>query len=66
MAKITNEMLKQILATIGGAKNIIQYGNCMTRLRISLHDIQLVDKNRLKQIPGVLGLLKVINNYKLY
>lgn len=58
MAKITNEMLKEILITIGGAKNIIQYGNCMTRLRITLHDIQLVDKNRLKQIPGVSGIIE--------
>ncbi len=48
--------VSQILLSIGGAKNIIQYGNCMTRLRITLHDIQLVDKNRLKQIPGVLGV----------
>lgn len=66
MAKITNEMLSQILVAIGGAKNIIQHGNCMTRLRITLHDIQLVDKNHLKQIPGVLGIIDSDNNYKLY
>lgn len=58
MAKITHEMLRQILVSIGGTKNIIQYGNCMTRLRITLHDIQSIDKNRLKQIPGVLGIIE--------
>lgn len=55
MAKITNEMIQQILQHVGGGRNIKQCGNCMTRLRLTLHDDQFVDKAAIKQIAGVLA-----------
>ncbi|PHM30656.1 PTS N-acetylmuramic acid transporter subunit IIBC [Xenorhabdus innexi] len=58
MAKINPDMLTEILHAIGGATNVIQSGNCMTRLRLTLHDDSLVDKAELKQIPGVLGVIE--------
>ncbi|UNH30983.1 PTS N-acetylmuramic acid transporter subunit IIBC [Moellerella wisconsensis] len=58
MAKITNEMLLQILQAIGGANNVKQCGNCMTRLRLTLQNEQYVDKAAIKQIDGVLGVIE--------
>ncbi|AOM42029.1 PTS N-acetylmuramic acid transporter subunit IIBC [Xenorhabdus hominickii] len=58
MAKINQEMLVDILNTIGGASNVIHSGNCMTRLRLTLCDNALVDKTKLKKIAGVLGVIE--------
>ena len=58
MAKITIEMMQQILQQVGGHRNIKLAGNCMTRLRLTLNNDQLVDKAALKQIPGVLGVIE--------
>lgn len=46
---------KQILSHIGGAENIINLGNCATRLRINLKDNGKVEMEALKQIKGVVG-----------
>ncbi|WP_340620184.1 PTS N-acetylmuramic acid transporter subunit IIBC [Xenorhabdus siamensis] len=58
MAKINSDMLIEILHAIGGASNVIHSGNCMTRLRLTLRDSLLVDKTKLKLIPGVLGVIE--------
>lgn len=58
MAKITIEMMQQILQQVGGRRNIKLAGNCMTRLRLTLNNDQLVDKAGLKQIAGVLGVIE--------
>ncbi|NHX33597.1 PTS transporter subunit EIIB, partial [Escherichia coli] len=58
MAKITIEMIQQVLQHVGGRRNIKLAGNCMTRLRLTLNDDQLVDKAALKQIAGVLGVIE--------
>lgn len=46
---------KQILKHIGNAENIINLGNCATRLRINLKDNSKVEIDELKQIKGVVG-----------
>ena len=38
MAKINKEMIARILTLVGGAPNVVQAGNCMTRLRLTLRD----------------------------
>ncbi|WP_340618405.1 PTS N-acetylmuramic acid transporter subunit IIBC [Xenorhabdus entomophaga] len=58
MTKINQDMLVEILHTIGGAGNVAHCGNCMTRLRLTLRDDSLVDKARLKKITGVLGVIE--------
>ncbi|SUC25432.1 EIIBC-MurNAc [Providencia rustigianii] len=58
MSKINNEMIQQILQLVGGGRNIKQCGNCMTRLRLTLNDVQHVDKAAIKKIAGVLGVLE--------
>ncbi|HDL6968698.1 TPA: PTS transporter subunit EIIB, partial [Yersinia enterocolitica] len=57
MAKITSTTIDQILLLIGGSKNIIVCGNCMTRLRLTLKDRQLIQHESLKKIPGVMGIV---------
>lgn len=60
MAKdISNELLNRILDQVGGAANIAKCGNCMTRLRLSVHDSSLVDP-AIKTLEGVKGV--VISN----
>lgn len=51
-------MSKKILENIGGKENIINYENCMTRLRLSVKDISLVDENKIKQ-TGAHGVIKI-------
>ncbi len=46
MAKeISSELLNTILTRVGGPGNIASCGNCMTRLRLGVHDSSLVDPN---------------------
>ncbi|MBE2898321.1 PTS N-acetylmuramic acid transporter subunit IIBC [Pasteurellaceae bacterium 20609_3] len=57
MAEITQAMVEQIVAHLGGAGNIISAGNCMTRLRVKLHDPSLVDNAALRKLDGVMGVV---------
>ncbi|MDP4155440.1 MAG: glucose-specific PTS transporter subunit IIBC, partial [Bacillota bacterium] len=50
-----------ILEAMGGKQNIAHLDSCITRLRISVNDINTVDKNRLKAL-GAAGVLEVGNN----
>ncbi|MBU5292653.1 PTS transporter subunit EIIC [Anaerosalibacter bizertensis] len=56
-AKISN-LGNEILQNIGGEENIISFENCMTRLRISLKDDSLLDKEKLEKVEGVMGVVK--------
>ncbi|MBP2169383.1 N-acetylmuramic acid-specific PTS system IIC component [Erwinia toletana] len=57
MAKITDELIQAILQAVGGAPNVVLCGNCMTRLRFTLHDQSQVQQAELKRLPGVLGVV---------
>ncbi|WP_248563058.1 PTS transporter subunit EIIC [Niallia sp. NCCP-28] len=48
----------EILIALGGKNNITNLDACITRLRVGVKDISLVDDNRLKQL-GASGVLKV-------
>ncbi|KMW72684.1 PTS system N-acetylmuramic acid transporter subunits IIBC [Photorhabdus luminescens subsp. luminescens] len=65
MAKINQTVIAQILKAIGNADNVAQCGNCMTRLRLTLHDYTQVDKTALKQIPNVLGIIESDNQLQI-
>jgi PTS system maltose and glucose-specific IIC component len=47
-----------ILAALGGAENITSLDNCITRLRMSVHDMSLVNDAKLKAY-GALGVVKL-------
>ena len=53
-AKVTAE---KILQEVGGEKNVQNLTHCVTRLRFSLHSMEGVDEEKVKQIPGVLGVV---------
>lgn len=57
MAKeISSELLNTILTRVGGPGNIASCGNCMTRLRLGVHDSSLVDPD-IKTLEGVKGVI---------
>ncbi|PKH21269.1 PTS N-acetylmuramic acid transporter subunits IIBC [Enterobacterales bacterium CwR94] len=58
MAKITQDLIATLLTLVGGKNNVQRCGNCMTRLRLTLNDDQLVSYDALKAQPGVLGVVK--------
>lgn len=51
----------EILQAMGGQENIDNLDACITRLRVSVHDKNNVNKNRLKQL-GASGVMEVGNN----
>lgn len=57
MAKINKEMIARILQHVGGAGNVAQAGNCMTRLRLTLRDESRADSAAIRQINGVMGVI---------
>lgn len=57
MAKdISHDLLNHIIALTGGPGNIATCGNCMTRLRLSVHDSGRVDP-AIKTLDGVKGVV---------
>ncbi|MBO9131181.1 PTS transporter subunit EIIC [Bacillus sp. 165] len=51
-------LAKQILKYLGGAENVVSYTHCMTRLRVTPKDGMLVNKQEIKKLEGVLGLVE--------
>ncbi|WP_078412644.1 PTS transporter subunit EIIC [Priestia abyssalis] len=51
-------LAKKILEQLGGAQNIAAYTHCMTRLRVTPKDGNMVNKQAIKKIDGVLGLVE--------
>ena len=47
-----------ILAALGGAENLVSLDNCITRLRLSVNDMSLVNDAVLKA-NGALGVVKL-------
>ncbi|MGL5259650.1 MAG: PTS transporter subunit EIIC [Lachnospiraceae bacterium] len=55
---MTNQELSlKILEYVGGKENVISAANCMTRLRLKLHDRSLVQMEKLKNQEEVLGVV---------
>ena len=48
--------LLAMISALGGARNIIELNACLTRLRISVHQSELVDKAKLQQL-GAKGVI---------
>ncbi len=47
----------EIIAASGGNDNIVSVTHCMTRLRFVISDNTKVDKERIKNVPGVMGVV---------
>ena len=59
MAGQNNSRVEGIIAALGGAENIATVDNCMTRLRLTVHDKALVDMT--KKTWQKLGALDVVD-----
>lgn len=60
-----NELAKRIINSLGGKDNIDSAANCMTRFRISVKDETKVKEEELKNLEGVLGLVKDQGQYQV-
>ncbi|OOH92439.1 PTS N-acetylmuramic acid transporter subunits IIBC [Pasteurellaceae bacterium 15-036681] len=58
MSAVTREMIDSFIQLLGGRENINTVTNCMTRLRVTLHDSSLVQQAQIKTISGVLGIVE--------
>lgn len=54
----TNQEVDGIVAAVGGLENIVHSGACATRLRLQLHDTDLVDSAYLKS-NGAFGVVRL-------
>lgn len=51
-----DDIAAAVLECVGGFSNVISDSLCATRLRISLHEVAVIDRNALQSINGVLGI----------
>ncbi|POB88723.1 PTS N-acetylmuramic acid transporter subunit IIBC [Vibrio vulnificus] len=65
MAKITQTMISQLLAAVGGSSNVSKCGNCMTRLRLTLANNGVADQAVIKQIPGIMGVVESDEQFQI-
>lgn len=63
MAKHIN--IESIVAGLGGKENIAQATHCATRLRVTPKDWDKVDKEKLQEIDGVLGVVEGGTQYQI-
>ncbi len=53
-----NKLAREITDNVGGAKNIQNVINCMTRVRFTVVDRGVVDFDTLKNVDGVMGIVE--------
>ncbi|MGX7394845.1 PTS transporter subunit EIIC [Carnobacterium mobile] len=58
---VQDELSHDIVTGLGGADNLIEVGNCATRLRVTVKDGNLVNQNQLKS-TGAAGVVVKGNN----
>ena len=59
------ELGKEILKNLGGEENVSFVTHCATRLRLTIKDENKVNEDEIKQLQGVLGLVKNKNEYQV-
>lgn len=58
-------LAEQVVTGVGGASNISTVKHCMTRLRFILNNMDNVDGEKVKNIPGVIGVAKSGGQYQV-
>ncbi|BCA85921.1 PTS beta-glucoside transporter subunit EIIBCA [Enterococcus saigonensis] len=58
MSKKYEQLSKEILDSIGGTENISSMTHCQTRLRFVLKNNEIVDKEEVKKINGVVNVIE--------
>jgi PTS system sucrose-specific IIC component len=64
-SNVPQVIAKAIIEKIGGKENLASLAYCMTRLRIVLKDMTLADKEGIKRIEGVLGLVELSDQLQI-
>lgn len=59
------EVAQTVLGHVGGKDNVVSNLTCMTRLRLTLHDISKVDLQALRTTSNVLGLVEKENGVQI-
>ncbi|MGW3723844.1 PTS transporter subunit EIIC [Streptomyces sp. NPDC000851] len=65
MRKDPAEVAAALLPLVGGPANITSVAHCMTRLRLGLADPSRVEEERLRALPGVLGVVVDGDSYQI-
>lgn len=58
-------LAKEIVEKVGGKENIISLEHCVTRLRFQLHDESKADTDALKNMDGVVTVMKAAGQYQV-
>ena len=53
-----NEVCRQLLVELGGKENVLSNEACITRLRVGIRDMSLVNIDAIKQVEGVMGVVE--------
>ncbi len=59
------KIAQNVLEAVGGKDNVIQVTHCMTRLRFNLKDQNIPEDAKLKEIKGVLGVVRSGGQYQV-
>ncbi|WED20981.1 N-acetylglucosamine-specific PTS transporter subunit IIBC [Vibrio sp. JC009] len=60
-AKQNGDLAKQYLEVLGGHQNLENIDACITRLRLTVKDMDIIDEDKLKAL-GAMGVVKLGNN----
>ncbi|ASA19989.1 PTS transporter subunit EIIC [Paenibacillus donghaensis] len=52
------DLARGILEHVGGIENVERITHCMTRVRMTMRDDQIIQLDDLKKVPGVLGVVE--------
>ena len=59
------QLAKDILALVGGQENVDNVIHCITRLRFYLKDDSKADRDKLEELPGVMGIAESNDQYQV-
>lgn len=65
MAKDYEKLAKEIIKHVGGEKNVLDLRHCITRLRFQLKDESKADTEYLKNLEGVVTVIKASGQYQV-
>lgn len=65
MAKNYNQIALEILRRVGGARNVENALNCMTRLRVTVKSTGAVNESEIAKIDGVIQIIKDDRTYQI-
>jgi glucose-specific phosphotransferase system IIA component len=59
------DLAKKIITLVGGPSNVRSLTNCVTRLRLSLDDMNIPDDDSIRQIDGIKGIVRRDDEYQI-